>query len=539
MSKNKVLVDAAEYQYLKSELVIQSKRLDMLEEVLQAFPYHADLVTTLKSIAGRVQDILSCGYFIFVLYPGHFNFLSGGFVYKPVKKRFSVLKTDTRPSLVWGKSIRLTPSRSNRVFGHQNVKTYMAVSLEFHGQNAGYLIALNKKDKPLFTVNDHRFLDALAHQIYMILDNYLLFIRHEEKINELSILIKTTALANSTLDLNTLVQKLIIEARKVMGSQGASVLLLDDEGRNLEFFTVAGRKRDLLKKIRVPVGKGVASWVIRNRKPALIEDVTHDKRFYNLVDRKSGFQTKSLIAVPLITKDKVIGVIEAVNKKNNSFSVADAQLLMAIASQTAVSIQNARLFDKTQRMFMGTVRSLAQAIEAKDRYTKGHSDRVTKYSTQIGRAIGMNEDVVGTIRLAALLHDIGKIGISEEILLKPSRLTPEEYHTIQTHSIIAGEILGYIEEVRELLPAIRSHHERFDGKGYPDGLKKERIPLIGRIIAVADAFDAMISRRPYRKSFSRKYALEELKRCSGSQFDPAIVKAFIQVLSKKNRRKTS
>lgn len=195
------------------------------------------------------------------------------------------------------------------------------------------------------------------------------------------------------------------------------------------------------------------------------------------------------------------------------------------------TIKNSYLYKELHQSFLDTITALAKLIEAKDKYTSGHSQRVTEYSLLIAKKLNLSKKEIEMIKFCGLIHDIGKIGINESILQKPSKLTNDEYANIKTHPIIGENVVKHINFLREGLPIIRNHHERYDGKGYPDGLKGKEIPLLARIVAVADAFDAMTSERSYRKAFSLQEAIKELKENAGTQFDPQIVKIFIDALN--------
>jgi HD-GYP domain-containing protein (c-di-GMP phosphodiesterase class II) len=199
---------------------------------------------------------------------------------------------------------------------------------------------------------------------------------------------------------------------------------------------------------------------------------------------------------------------------------------MRAASRT----RNARLFENTQRTYFETIRSLAQALEARDSYTKGHSERVMRYSVQTAEAMGIQEEERRLICHAALLHDIGKIGIADAVLNKSGVLSAEDRHVIEHHPIWGDSIIGPIRMLDRVQTLVRHHHERYDGGGYPDKLAGEAIPLGARVIAVADAFDAMTSNRPYRAALPLAEAVKEMRRGSGTQFDPDVVEAFLTVL---------
>ena len=187
--------------------------------------------------------------------------------------------------------------------------------------------------------------------------------------------------------------------------------------------------------------------------------------------------------------------------------------------------------EKLEKAYLDMVQTLRYTVEAKDTYTRGHSDRVSEYSVLIGEKLGLPEDQIKTLRIGGLFHDIGKIGIPDSILLKPDKLSDDEYSQIKNHPSIGAHILGSAEIFKDIIPIVKHHHERYDGNGYPSRLKGEEIPYIARIAAVADTFDAMTSRRSYRGPIDIEHVKEEIKRCEGTQFDPQIAEVFLEILN--------
>jgi HD-GYP domain-containing protein (c-di-GMP phosphodiesterase class II) len=182
--------------------------------------------------------------------------------------------------------------------------------------------------------------------------------------------------------------------------------------------------------------------------------------------------------------------------------------------------------EENRALFLGTIRALAAAVDEKDPYTRGHSERVTEYSVIIARTLGLDEIMIETIRISALLHDVGKIGVDDSVLKKPGFLTPEEFEIMKQHTIKGFNIMRPIEQMKNMLPALRFHHEQWDGNGYPDRLKGDQIPMIARIIAVADTLDAMTTNRPYQKALTFEFAIEKINKNSGIKYDPRVVDAF-------------
>ncbi|MGC9043651.1 MAG: HD domain-containing phosphohydrolase [Myxococcota bacterium] len=222
-------------------------------------------------------------------------------------------------------------------------------------------------------------------------------------------------------------------------------------------------------------------------------------------------------------------------KSNQIITEGQRKTVLTIADRAGAHIENIQLVMRMQTTFSETIQGFALAIEAKDRYTIGHSERVAKYALELCKGLGLSEEETGRIFQAALLHDIGKIGIRYEELNKPEKLTPKEYEMFKLHPVIGKKILQPITFLQDVLPAIYHHHEQYDGSGYPDGLRGDEIPLGARILAIADTYDAMTSDRPYRPALSHEVAIEELKRCSGTQFDPKLVDVFIKVMDKKGK----
>ena len=187
--------------------------------------------------------------------------------------------------------------------------------------------------------------------------------------------------------------------------------------------------------------------------------------------------------------------------------------------------------ERIEKAYLDMVQTLRYTVEAKDSYTRGHSDRVSEYSVLIGKKLGLQEEQIKTLRIGGLFHDIGKIGIPDSILLKPGRLTDEEYTQIKAHPGIGAHILGSADIFKDIIPIVKHHHEKYDGTGYPGMLKGEEIPYLARIAAVADTFDAMTSRRSYRGPIDIEHVKDEIKRCEGTQFDPQVAEAFLEILN--------
>jgi putative nucleotidyltransferase with HDIG domain len=246
---------------------------------------------------------------------------------------------------------------------------------------------------------------------------------------------------------------------------------------------------------------------------------------------EEGRAVSAAISVPLFLRNEMIGVLNADKRRSGGrFDAHQLKLLYIFASQVAVSVENIRLHENLKEKLLNAVSTLAMALEAKDAYTRGHSQRVSHYSVQIARELGLNEREIEAIRLAGMLHDIGKIGIRDQILHKQGKLTEEEWKQVRKHPEISVSILSRIPDLKGILKIIRHHHEHYDGKGYPSGLSGEEIPLGARILAVTDMLDALISDRPYREKITFMEAVEEIRKVSGTQLDPRIVEVLDRIV---------
>ena len=238
----------------------------------------------------------------------------------------------------------------------------------------------------------------------------------------------------------------------------------------------------------------------------------------------------NLSALPVAARGKESGVLLLANKRSGDFNEQDTKLLLSIGQHAGVALENVRLHHELNEAYASTIAVLADAIEAKDAYTRGHCESVMRLAVEVGRRLELKGEKLDEVRYSALLHDVGKIGVPDGILLKPGKLMDEEFMIIQKHPAIGRDLVSRVPTLNRLTDAILHHHEKWDGSGYPEGLAGEGIPLVARIVGAVDAFDAMTTPRPYRDVVSHEDALTELKRCAGTQFDPQIVELIDQIL---------
>jgi len=355
----------------------------------------------------------------------------------------------------------------------------------------------------------------------------------EEKVERLALLSQLGQILNSTLDHKEIRRRAMQAATQLMKAEAGSLLLVDEGKRQLHFEVALSDREEDIKMIPLNFGEGIAGCVAQSGNPLIVNSPKKDHRFFKGVDERTDFKTRNIICVPVKVKEKIIGVLEAINKQERGgFNKEDLSLFISLADQVAIALDNSRLYQELEEMFFQTTDSLADAIEKRDPYTGGHTRRVTQYSLAISKYLQLKPLEKKWLKITSVLHDVGKVGIEDQILKKPEQLTPEEFEMIKRHCNIGVEIIEHVRQLRESIPGVKYHHEQLDGKGYPSGLKGDEIPVLAKIVAVADTFDAMTTNRPYRKAMEKEAAIKELERCSGRQFDEKVVEAFIQAYQK-------
>ncbi len=335
---------------------------------------------------------------------------------------------------------------------------------------------------------------------------------------ELSLLYRMSEVF-SFLSIDEICSRITKEAVNTIGVQTAAVLFLNNNSDRLYTKTCIGKwdcERIIDKTVDV-------IW-----KPI---DSRKTSAYCSLIE--SGHKhllpaLSSLMICPIIGKAKVIGAIVVADKESGEeFFSNDSKLLSTIAAEAGLAIENAMLYSELEALLLGAIRSLVKALEASSYWTAGHTERVTEYALGIGRVMGLEAGILEKLKISSLLHDIGKIATPKEILNKNGKLENMEWDEIKRHPGRGAEILVELRQFEEIIQSVKYHHEHWDGRDGIYGLKEEQIPLNARILAVADAFDAMTSDRPYRQMRTKAQAVEEITRCSGTQFDPSVVKAFL------------
>jgi HD-GYP domain-containing protein (c-di-GMP phosphodiesterase class II) len=356
-----------------------------------------------------------------------------------------------------------------------------------------------------------------------------------ENIRELATLYTLTSTVCRSKKLDQILYSVLDSLLRTLRMDIGLIVLTDKKGNKIQLKVHRGLSKDAVEKLkRYSFDNSFAAKTIEKNKILVIENVKKKDNVFRkqLIDEK----VDCLVCVPLRSGNKVLGVVELCSKEPRKLSAQDMRLLESVGNELGVAIDNKQLAENLEKVYLSTILTLTDMVEAKDHYTRSHSDEVARFAVMTAKEMNLPEENIEQIRMAAQLHDLGKIAVSDLILLKEGKLTDEEWKQIKKHPEKAVEILKplhFLHGDNGVLEYIRSHHERYDGKGYPNGYKEGQIKLGARIMAVADSYHAMISSRPYRrKALTSKEAKEELKKNAGKQFDPDVVDAFLRALDR-------
>ena len=350
-------------------------------------------------------------------------------------------------------------------------------------------------------------------------------------------LVKISRSITALTDIDELLKVIAQETKNAMQADRCTVFLWDKESNELWSKVALGVEN---KEIRFPADKGLAGYVVQSGETVNITDAYSDSRFNPEVDKKTGYKTKTILCMPIMNNShEIIGAFQVLNKIDGIFTKNDEDLLIAIGGSASIALENAQLFDQQLQMyreqkllFESFIDTLATSVDARDKITAGHSTRVRMYSSLLADELNFDKKDKSLLEKAATLHDIGKIGIRDSVLQKEGKLTDEEYKHIQEHVRITHNILNKLymsPDFRIITEMASSHHEKYDGSGYYRHLKGEEITLGGRILAVADVFDAITSKRHYRDKMPIKNVLNIIIEGSGKHFDPTLADTFMKI----------
>jgi GAF domain-containing protein len=420
-----------------------------------------------------------------------------------------------------------------------------------HGTFGG-AIGVATSRKRVFSPEELHLVGALGRHLALTLENIRLLKRLERRAERRAALNRITRALSSSLNLEQIYPVLSTDLRQVVDFDRLSVALLAGDKNQLEVVRVFDARIGI-----PPPGMGLSledsreGEVVRRQQAVIVRHWEQEQRFP--ADEAFLAQgLRSAIFLPLVAAGETLGVLSLSSSRAELYSPEDLEVLQPVADQLALAIHHARLYQEEKsskeeaqaavaalrlreaellEAYSNTIQSLVLALEARDPYTRGHSERVRLYCRMMARHLGRSQEEMEILDRAAQLHDVGKVGIRDSILLKPESLEPWEWAQIKLHPEKGVELVRHLPFLKPCLPLIRSHHERYDGRGYPQGIAGEDIPWGARILAVADAYDALTSERPYRSAYSHQQAMEILHRGAGSQWDPQVIKAFSEAVA--------
>jgi putative nucleotidyltransferase with HDIG domain len=429
---------------------------------------------------------------------------------------------DSRQAPDWLQPLGPTPDgRPSRLLG---------AFLIARNELLGLICLANPLEAPPFSESEAQLINALIDHVAVSIRTAQLYAQERQNEERQQLLEQISRYLQQTLDLEVLIPRIFSEVNKAIDAEAQSIWLVDAQAHNIVCRFATGPGTDLIKQVTVPIGKGIVGSCVEKQESFIIADAQKDIRFFRGADAKTGLITHSIMSVPMVREGKSIGAIQAINKKNGAlFNYADLDLFRSIADSAALAIENARLYADLDISYNNTLDALTAALDLRDRETEGHSRRVVEYTAQLATAMGLSRQQVAVFRRGALIHDIGKIGVPDAVLLKPGPLDADERAIIEKHPQAGYEMLMGIPYLQEEIKIVLAHQEKWDGSGYPFGLKGEAIPLGARLFSIADTFDALLSDRPYRKGRSYLVARDIIAAEAGRQFDPQAVTAFLSV----------
>jgi PAS domain S-box-containing protein len=418
-------------------------------------------------------------------------------------------------------------------------RTFVSTRIVNNGVLLGRLNVITLGQVRHFSDDELVLLQGLSNQAAQAITNAHLFertARHLKYIEALHTI--DVAIANS-LDVCLTLKMLVEEVIRQLEVDAVSVLLFKPATHTLEFTAGQGFRTTIIQKVKLRLGEGLAGRAALDKRQYHIPNLAD---FGNEITHSSLFNEEGFLAyygIPLYAKEQIIGVLEIFHRTPLHPDEDWTNFLETLSGQAAIAIDSAQSFEKLQHSniklvmaYDATIEGWSRAMDLRDNETEGHTQRVTQLAVQLAREMGISEEEIIHVRRGALLHDMGKLGIPDSILLKPDKLTPKEWGIMHQHPQYAYDMLSSIEYLRPALVIPYCHHEKWDGSGYPEGLKGEQIPLAARVFAVVDVWDALTSDRPYRKAWSRQQTLDYIREQTGKHFDPQVAQTLLAIIGK-------
>jgi len=532
----------------QEETVRHNKQLQRLVELSVTLNSTLDLDALLQLITGTATELLDCEAASILLYDEkqsrlYFAAATGSDprqlaeIPVPIDSSLAGTIFRTNQSIILN-NVEQDPRHYSLVSEHVrfHVGSLVGVPMRIKDRIIGVLEGVNKRAGS-FAEQDERILFVTASHAATAINNARLFRDAERRAQNLEAVRDINNAVLNSLDLQLTLPQILWHVQSRLEVDAADILLLEPHLNALIFAAGRGFRTDALRQAVLRVGEGMAGRVAMEKKIVRVPDLSLAGDAFTRAPMLVGEDFVAYHAAPLLVKGQVKGVLEVFHRSDLHADYDWLVFFQALAEQTAIAIDSATLFSDVQRSnaelrlaYDATILGWSHALDLRDKETEGHTQRVTKLTVQLAEAFGLSDEAVTHIRRGALLHDMGKMGVPDAILLKPSELTDEEWLHMRRHPQYAYDMLEQIDYLKPALDIPYCHHEKWDGTGYPRGLKGEEIPLAARLFAVVDVWDALFYDRPYRKGWSMENTLAYIREQSGKHFDPSVVEVFLQVI---------
>ncbi len=548
--------DVTRLRQAEDKIAYHRRRLQTLTDAARAFSEMTlDYTTVVAVTAQRIGEWLGDACIIYLLTPDQ-KWLKPVAHYHPQAEALARMRETFRDSrrvdeTISGRSVQASQSlliqevSRDTVGGSTdlwqaltsfNVTGLICVPLSAQGRTIGVLEAWRTTSPVPFSYDDQALLEDLAHRTALAISNARLVAEAEHRLNRLQALRNIDMAITSSLDLRVTMSVFLDQVTAQLRVDAASILLLNTHLQMLEYGAGRGFRTPSLQHTHLRLGEGHAGRAALERRMVTIGDLNQNQSEFDHAPQFKSEEFVSYCAVPFIAKGYLKGVMELFSRSPLEFDREWVEFVEALANEAAIAMENAALFDDLQRsnieltlVYDRTLEGWVKALDLRDRETEGHTQRVTDMTLRFARALRVSDAELVHFRRGALLHDIGKIGIPDAILLKPGKLTDEEREIMRLHPTYAYEMLSPITFLRPALDIPYAHHEKWDGSGYPLGLKGEQIPLAARIFALADVWDALTSDRPYHPAWPPEQAREFIRSQTGIHFDPQVVRVMMEL----------
>ena len=544
-------LDITERKRAESALLMKTGELETLFSISKHLRAARSAEEMLPLVVGEMRNVLEVdASLIILLDPGgqNFRYAFGDGALAPnagekftVEKSISGLVLKTRQPYVT-KDFSSDPHKNTNLKGAEGLGPAAVVPLQSEEEFLGVLVCARNKERNAiqFSTSEVQLLTAIGEMVGNALRRAGLYDQALMRLQNVQALRSIDMAISANMELSVVLEVLLAQGVAQLDVDAASVLLLDPHTHTLEFEAGYGFRTKEVESVILRIGEGLPGQVALKREILHVPDLLGSETLLRKIILREGFV--SYHAAPLMAKGQLQGVLETFTRTSIVMDDEKIGFLEALATQAAIAIDNARLFINLQRSnfeletaYDATIEGWSRALELRDQETEGHTLRVADLTVRLAQAMGVRSEEIVHIRRGALLHDIGKMGVPDHILLKPGKLDDDEWEIMKQHASYAFEMLRPIEFLRPALDISRYHHEKWDGTGYPRGLKGEQIPFSARIFAVVDVWDALNSDRPYREAWTEEKALEYITTSAGKHFDPQVVEAFLDLRNKSGK----